>query len=152
MMMQSKLNESIEKNDLSNHIDNIVSIDQYKSKLGDDKNIIVIAIKIKDKNPADDLSQFLETGLDLLDVETSPGPDENGFYTLYLEVARDSKAADLIQRVLDDAQRVDNSVESWLFTSYDNKTPVPWSIESFESSVQTDAYEYEIKHFDMVRG
>lgn len=144
--MPSNLNESISKNDLSNHVDNIVSIDQYKSKLGDDKNVIVVAIKIKDRNPAMDLSQFLETGLDLIDVEPSPGPDEDGFYKLYIEISRDSKSGEKIQRILDDVQRVDNAVENWLFTSYDDKNPKPWSLEAFNASVETDAYEYEIKH------
>ena len=144
--MPSNLNESISKNDLSNHVDNIASIDQYKSKLGDDKNVIVIAIKIKDRNPAMDLSQFLETGLDLIDVEPSPGPDEDGFYKLYIEISRDSKSGKKIQRILDDVQRVDNAIENWLFTSYNDKNPKPWSLEAFNAAVETDAYEYEIKH------
>ena len=42
--MQSKVNESIQHNDLKDLINPVISIDQYKSKIGADTNIIVVGI------------------------------------------------------------------------------------------------------------
>ena len=61
-MQSEKIKENIEHNDLKALISDVVSIDQYKSKVAKDNKVVVIAFKIKDKDPAHDLSQFLETG------------------------------------------------------------------------------------------
>ncbi|SVC29464.1 uncharacterized protein METZ01_LOCUS282318, partial [marine metagenome] len=60
---------SIQNNDLINLIETTFSVDQYKSKVGDDKNIVVVAFDVKDVDPAKDLSQFIETGHDTIDVD-----------------------------------------------------------------------------------
>ena len=36
---QTTLNEAVQYNDLRGLVSNVISIDQYKSKIGDDKNI-----------------------------------------------------------------------------------------------------------------
>ena len=60
---------SIQNNDLEDLISSVVSIDQYKSKIGKDENVVVIAFDIKDSDPAKDLSQFIETGHECIDVD-----------------------------------------------------------------------------------
>lgn len=144
--MRSEINEGVKKNDLKGHIKNTISVDQYKSKLGEDKNVVVLAIKVKDKFPAQDLSQFLESALKLLDVDVSPGPDKEGYYTVYTELERDSRTYSKIQRLLDDTARLDEELDGWMFTSYENKMPEPWSEEAFNANVITSSYDYEIKH------
>lgn len=49
---------SIQHNDLVDLINTTFSIDQYKSKVGKDENVVVVAFSVSDKQPADDLSQF----------------------------------------------------------------------------------------------
>jgi len=146
MSSEKTLNEGLQGNDLRGHIKNIVSVDQYKSKLGDDKNVIVLAFKIRDKFPAQDLSQFLESALKLLDVDISPGPDKEKYYSVYVEIERNSNSYATIQRLLDDTSRLDDEIGDWMFTSYENKMPQPWSEEAFNKSVISNAYDYEIKH------
>ena len=46
MQSETKVNEGVEVNDLRSLIGNLVSIDQYKTKLGEDKNFIVMGITI----------------------------------------------------------------------------------------------------------
>ena len=41
-------------------------------KLGNDENVVVLAILVKDPEPQKDLSIFIEKGHDLVDVDTSP--------------------------------------------------------------------------------
>ena len=57
---KSNISENIKHNDLAGLINATFSIDQYKSKLGNDENVIVIAFIVMDIEPAQELSQFLE--------------------------------------------------------------------------------------------
>ena len=79
---------SIQNNDLIDLIKSTFSVDQYKSKIGDDKNVVVLAFEVKDADPAKDLSQFIETGHDCIDVDVSPGPDKDGNYKVFVELER----------------------------------------------------------------
>jgi hypothetical protein len=128
-------------------IDPIASIDQYKSKIGNDENIIVIAILIKDKEPAEDLSNFIETRRGVLDVDTSIGPDTDGMYTVYIEINRDSKAFHMINDILTDIQQVDTEIDFWKFKSYERKGKVSsWTQENFKKHIISSSYEYVITH------
>lgn len=147
MMMQSnKVNESVQHNDLRSMIENNISVDQYKSKIGKDENIVVIAFKVKDKDPAMDLSQFIETGTGAIDVDISPGPDDKGIYTVFAEFERKQNLYDLLSKVLEDIKQIDKSIEKWTFTSYENKDLQEWGQETFNNSVITSSYDYAIKH------
>lgn len=142
-----KIFESIHENDLRDLISNVISIDQYKSKIGDDKNVCVVAIKVNNQNPASDLSQFIETGFkDAVDVDISPGPDKDGRYTVFVELNRDSKLFKTIDGLLNDLKQVDHSLENFKFMAYENKTVQDWNEENFRASVISDSYEYVLKH------
>ena len=148
-MMQSDqtIKESVNSNDLRNLIDPLVSIDQYKSKMGEDNNIIVLALKVKDKNPAMDLSQFIETGFDdVIDVDISSGPDTSGKYSVFVEMIRDDKAYKTINGILNDLKNLDESKDSWKFVSYENKSKQDFNESNFVNSVITSKHDYEIKH------
>lgn len=153
MTMQSKqtqeqVNENIKHNDLVDLISDTFSVDQYKSKLGNDENIVVVAFEIADADPAQDLSQFLETGHDAIDVDITPGPDADGRYKVFVEIERNSKLYDNVEKLVNDVKRVDNSLENKeiFFTSYEHKEPQPWNKENFDASVITSSYDYVIKH------
>ena len=135
---------SMQTNDLKDHIQSTVSVDQYKSKLGNDENVVVLAILVKDPEPAKDLSIFIEKGHDLVDVDTSPGPDDEGFYKVYVEIARDSKLFATVEKVLADVKRADNEIENFMFTSYNSKMPQPFNKENFDNSVISSSYDYTL--------
>jgi len=153
-MQQSNLNmgfkkpvtENISHNDLSNLVNSTFSVDQYKSKLGEDENVIVIAFVVMDIEPAQELSQFLETGHDSLDMDVSTGPNADGHYSVYVELNRDSDVFSAIDAIINDVARADNNFKNVKFTSYENKAPQAWSEESFNASVITSSYDYVIKH------
>mgnify|MGYP003640471459 FL=1 len=145
--MQSKVNESIQHNDLKDLINPVISIDQYKSKIGADTNIIVVGIKVKGDDPSKDLSQFLETGnADALDVDIGPGPDEDSFYTVFVEFERNSKIFDNIDRVVNDLMQVDDTNTQYTFTSYKNDMPIDWSKENCEEHIISSSYDYGMKY------
>jgi len=145
-MQQSNLKENISHNDLSNLVNSTISVDQYKSKLGEDENIIVIAFIVMDIEPAQELSQFLETGHDTFDIDVSTGPNADGHYSVYVEINRDSNAWDSINNIVKDVERADNNFTDVKFTSYENKAPQSWNEENFNNSIITSSYDYVMKH------
>lgn len=137
---------SLKHNDLRDLVLDTVSIDQFKSKVGKDYNVVVLGVKVKGKDPAHDLSKFLETGHDVLDVDVSTGPNTDGEYTVYLEMERNSKLYNRISTVLEDIVKVDNSIKTWNFTSYQNKEAREFVEENFNDNVITSSYDYMLKY------
>lgn len=135
---------SIQNNDLKDHVLATVSIDQYKSKLGNDENVVVLAVHVKDAEPAKDLSLFIEKGHDIVDVDTSPGPDDEGYYKVFVEISRDHNLFANIEKVLKDVMRLDNQVNKFMFTSYNAKDPQPFNKANFDASVISSSYDYTI--------
>lgn len=140
--------ESVKVNDLRELVVNEISIDQYKSKLGKDDKIIVMAIKVKDKEPAHDLSQFIESALieDVLDVDVSPGPNEDGEYTVFVEMPRHENAYSVVEKIINDIKTVDNNFESPMFKAYENKELQELTQDNFKASVITNAVDYQLRH------
>ena len=144
---QTTLNEAMQYNDLRGLVSNVISIDQYKSKIDDDKNVVVVAIEVDHLEGASDLSQFIETGhKDAIDVDVSVGPSPEGKYTVFVEFTRGSFLFKLIDVMLQDILNVDNEVESWKFVAYKETVPKEWTSEEFELAVHTSSYEYVIAH------
>ena len=135
---------SIQNNDLIDLIQSTFSVDQYKSKIGDDKNVVVLAFEVKDADPAKDLSQFIETGHDTIDVDVSPGPDKDGNYKVFVELQRNSKLFDAIDNILKDITRIDESANNFMFNAYKSDMPSNWNRQNFESSVYSSSYDYEM--------
>lgn len=145
-MTKKNLTEGIQHDDLNSLVDSIVSIDEYKSKIGDDNNIVVLAIRIKESDPAKDLSQFIETGHNCMDVDISPGPDAEGYYTVFVEINRDRKLWWKVKHILADVQRVDNAVTGWKFTCYDSEKVLDLDEAIFKAHIIDDSYKYTIAH------
>ena len=142
--MSKELNESMEPNALRGLISSIVSIDQYKSKVESEDKAVVICFSVTDKYPAKDLMTFIERGnSDYIDVElaSSPATDKSDYH-VYVEIHRNSKLFDNIDRLLKSVANLDHDMSEWMFTSYKNTFPAKWSKEEFEKRVISDPYKY----------
>ena len=140
---------SIQNNDLEDLVSSIVSIDQYKSKIGKDENEVVVAFDIKDNDPAKDLSQFIETGHECIDVDVSPGPTKEGSYKVFVELERNSKLFDSIDKMLKDITRVDNLAKDFRFKAYKSgDVPKAWSKDNFDWFVISSSYDYLLANKD----
>ena len=58
-----QLNEHLSENDLKWLVDDGVLIDMHKTKLGEDKDYIVLSIAVNDRTPAHDLARFIENSV-----------------------------------------------------------------------------------------
>ena len=61
---QNKLFEGLRKGDLFDIVDSNVTIDRYKSKMGEDDQVVVLGFKALHKEGARDLVEFIESGYD----------------------------------------------------------------------------------------
>jgi hypothetical protein len=85
-----KINEGMRAGDLKNLVLNVVSVDEFQSKI--DENAVVIGFYVHEQTGADDLNRFIQRSvLDILDVDTSPAPDQTGYYMVFVEIMFDKE-------------------------------------------------------------
>mgnify|MGYP007000459557 CR=1 len=62
------------------------SVDQFKSKMGEDKNVCVLAFVVNEAEPAKDLERFAEKGYkSILDADATPGTMKAGKLRVFVE-------------------------------------------------------------------
>ena len=119
-----RLKEGLKAGDLEGVINKRFSVDQYKSKMGDDKNIMVLAFTVDALAPAKDLERFAETGYkEVLDADATPGTMSDGKHRVFIEFARVEQVDQHILNFLEDLKKLCN-VEIFEFTYH--KRPVPF--------------------------
>ena len=101
----NQLFEGLEKDDLTRLVYPELHIDEFKSKMGDDADIIVLSFLVDGKEPATDLMNFIERGYDwVFDSDISSGELDDGQYLVFVELERSPAAAaeiyELIENVL----------------------------------------------------
>ncbi len=93
--------ESLLANDLINLVDRVFEVDNYKSKMGDDEDVVVLSFTVENREPAEDFVSFVEKGYDfVLDADMSPGELEDGKYRVFVELQRTSKVSEQISDML----------------------------------------------------
>lgn len=117
MHLSSKLFEGLEQGDLKRLIIPELHIDEFKSKMGTDEDIIVVSFKVKEKQPANALMVFMETGYEfILDGDVSSGVMDDGDYIVFAEIERNREAPKLIMRLIDDILNLtDQDITEWQF-------------------------------------
>jgi len=84
-----KLFEGIEKNDLKRLVSSELTLDEYKSKMGNDEDIVVMSFKVLGREPAEDLVNFIEKGYSwVIDADISSGEIDDGYYLVFVESDR----------------------------------------------------------------
>jgi hypothetical protein len=75
-------------------------VDTYSSKMGEDRDVCVVSFQVKDRAPAKDLMEFIEKGYHfVLDSDISSGENENGEYSVFVELSRSPRLADHIKEI-----------------------------------------------------
>jgi len=142
----NNLNESLFEDDLKWLVDDSVLIDMHKTKLGANKDYIVLAIIVNDRTPAHDLASFIENSVyDFEDVEVSSATDTKGRYLIYVELNRDPGAFKTINGILNDTKRL-TGIEEWKFKGMGMNTSVPFDEETFTANIITNVLEYDQLH------
>ena len=129
---KNKLNEGLNYGDLNDTIDPVFSIDRYRSKMGDDDNIVVVAFKTLHADAARDLVEFIESGYDwVLDANASPATDEKGKVTVFVEFERRTSLQRRIGELIEGLTQLSNDTD-WKFTYYKGESPMPITREGLD--------------------
>ncbi len=137
-----KLNEGMREGDLDDLVLPLLSIDEYVSKIGDDKEVIVVGFFVEDEDPANDLSRFIDRSVtNILDTDVSPAPNEEGYFLVFLEVKRDEKFVNLLLQVLDEISNLVN-IKKWTFKVHKDKTIHDLGKKNLEDKVNTDPISF----------
>ena len=118
------LKEGLKAGDLDGVVSKRFSVDQFKSKMGDDRNIMVLAFTVDGQSPSKDLERFAETGYkEVLDADATPGTLEDGKHRVFVEFARTEGVDRHIYKFLEDLKKLTN-IDTFEFTYH--KDPMPF--------------------------
>ena len=142
-----KINEGLEPNDLKGLIDNVINIDQYKPKVGSDDETVVVAFTVKYDKPAEDLANFIETGIvDQLDVEASSVPNEDGEYKVFVEFPRTPNLYSKIESLLKDIDKITSITGDWKYEGFKSEQAKEFNEENFSSDIISTPEDYKNKY------
>ena len=117
------VNEGLKAGDLEGVVSKRFSVDQFKSKMGEDRNIMVLAFSVDGQAPAKDLERFAETGYkEVLDADATPGSLEDGKHRVFIEFARVESVDQHVRKFLDDLSKLTN-IETFEFTYHKRTVP-----------------------------
>lgn len=113
------LNEGLEIGDLSRLVDNRVTIDEYKSKIGKDEEVVVLAIRIQGKSPALDMVNFVEKSYEwIIDADASSGELNDGNYMVFVELDRDENVPDNLIQLFEDLVNLTGiPLDQWILST-----------------------------------
>lgn len=142
---KSKLFEGLRAGDLQDMIYPVFTIDQFKSKMGEDKNVVVMAFKSKEKMPAIDLMEFIEKGYKfVLDADMSTGEERDGRYSVFVELERTPSVPDQILEILRGVEKLTNC-EEWSFQYFKDSNLYETNLENLSSHIPLDEEVYTSK-------
>ena len=139
------VNEGLKAGDLEGVISKKFSVDQFKSKMGEDKNIIVLAFSVEGQAAAKDLERFAETGYtEVLDADATPGTLEDGKHRVFIEMARVEQVDQHIKRFLQDLGKLAN-IDSFEFTYHKRTKPFEASAKNLADVLPRNPIAYTQK-------
>jgi hypothetical protein len=136
------INESLRAHDLRNFIKKVFEIDSFKSKIGDDDDIVTMSFTVGQEEPAKDLERFIEMGYPfVLDADVSPGETDDGNYKVYVELERTRHAAKQIREILDGIEKL-SGMHDFRFRYLKSFRSVEASLENLEAAIPADSAAY----------
>ena len=138
------LNESLRSDDLRGFVKKVFEIDAFRSKIGDDENIVVVSFTVDHEDPAKDLENFIEMGYDfVMDADVSPGELDDGTYRVYVELERTRHVAKQIREILDGVEKLSGqpNMRFRYFKSFKSKEATE---ENLAGSIPMDRESYNI--------
>lgn len=144
------LNEGLEKNDLKRLVKPELHVDEFRSKMGKDEDIIVLSFKLIGRAPANDLVNFIEKGYDwVVDADISAGEMDDGDFLVFVECDRTPNAAEEIIKMLDDITKLtDQNIEDWKLQFRSNPSLLDATVENIQNNVALTPQDYMARHGD----
>jgi hypothetical protein len=137
------INESLKAADIRGFVKSVIEVDSFKSKIGDDEDIVTISFTVDHEDPAKDLENFIEMGYDfVLDADVSPGELDDGTYKVYVELERNRHVAEQIRELLDGVEKI-TAIENFKFRYFKNFKSQEATEENLASAIPMDKDAYD---------
>lgn len=128
--------------DLTDLVDSTIQIDSYKSKMGDDSDIVVVSFDVIEKTAAEDLVSFIEKGYRfVLDADYATVEDEKYDFKVYVELDRDDDTIDRILEVLDGVGKL-AGIDTFEFQYYRSFKTYELNAKTLKRHVPTTQEKY----------
>lgn len=135
----------LKANDLKNMVDYIFEIDSFKSKMGEDQNIVTLSFSTKTNETANDLVDFLEKGYPfVLDADKTSGEQKDGTYKVFVEMERSDSCPEQILEIIDGVSKLAGE-ERFKFRYYKNFRSLEATLENLQENIPADPDDYGIK-------
>lgn len=144
MSNQNKvISEGLRAGDLAETIYPHFEIDSFRSKMGEDEDICVVTFQSKDRYPAKDMMEFIEKGYNfVLDADVSAGENEEGEYSIFVEMERTKNIAENIMEMLYGLEKLTGIFE-WDFKYYKDIKKYKATTENLKKKVPSSSRIYE---------
>jgi hypothetical protein len=144
--MKKFLKEGLAFGDLKGLVSNTVIIDKYSPKIGTPDETVVVAFIVFYEDPANALSNFIETGFaEIIDVEVSPGPTDDGNYIVFAEFQRKHSLFRDIQAMLTDVDQITSKSLKWEFEAFRYNGSIEFNEDNFNDRIINNKYDYRDK-------
>jgi hypothetical protein len=139
-----QLSEELLAGDLEDMVKHIFEIDSYKSKMGNDSDVVVLTFNAKTYNSATDLVNFIERGYEfVLDAEHSPGELNDGTYTVFVEMPRNRRIHEQIDELLDGMTKL-TKLDEFRFRYYKSFRSEPATLDNLDKIIPKTKDDYEV--------
>jgi hypothetical protein len=142
-MKSKQLNEGLRPLDLADLVYPMFEVDTYRSKMGEDRDVCVVSFQVKDRSPANDLMEFVEKGYHfVLDADISSGENENGEYSVFVELNRSPKLAEEIRELTYGVRKL-TGIEEFKFKYYKQTDTREVTEETLKSVIPSSPRDYD---------
>jgi hypothetical protein len=140
--VSKNITEGLKNKDLKDLVYPVFEIDSYKSKMGDDQDVVVLAFEISGHQAAIDLSEFIEKSYDfVLDADVSSGENQRGNYKVFVEIERNRKSPTQVIELIYGLTEL-TEIHDWKFKYYKEYLSKPLAEIS---SIPVSSTEYNQK-------
>ena len=143
MQNNQQLNEGLRPLDLAEMVYPIFEIDTYASKMGEDRDVCVMSFQVKDRAPAKDLMEFIEKGYHfVLDSDVSSGENEEGEYSVFIELPRSSRLAEHIKEITYGVRKL-TGIDDFKFKYFKQNAVHEVTEDTLKSIIPLSAGDYD---------
>jgi hypothetical protein len=140
----SNITEGLEANDLKRLVHPELHIDEFKSKMGKDEDVVVISFKITGREPAEDLVNFIEKGYGwVIDADISSGELDDGDYIVFVECDRVPAVAEDVVAMLEDIMRLtEQNLSDWKLLTRSSPEEHEVTVEDIRALIPLTTEDY----------
>ena len=140
----TNITESLKANDLKYLVKKVFGVDCYKSKIGNDEEVVVLSFTVSQEDPAKDLENFIEMGYDfVLDADITPGETDDGDYIVFVELERGRHLTDQILEIVKGVNRLTGH-DYMRFRYFKNFKSHEATEENLQTIIPLDKESYDI--------